>query len=317
MSKRKYKEVNAQNSFQISSRVSIPINTQSDGRFVPDNIEFKDHDQLLEQVAIGIKHKLPMLLVGETGSGKTSLVRFLAHKTRNGFRRVNHNGATTTEDILGKVLINKEGTYWIDGVLIDAMRRGDWYLADEINASPADINFAYHALLDDDGFIVLSENNGEIVRPHPNFRFFAAMNPSSDYVGAKELNKALMSRFLVLKAEFPGPKVESAILQDRCGLPKDVADNMVKFAVDVRLENQKGGDMQFVLSTRDLIMWAKLFRVYGKYIKSAEMAVLNKVPPDNIQAIKDFLTTYFGGLDNPKKEEVKTTSNTVEEVELE
>ena len=162
------------------------------------------------------------------------LLRYLAAKTQNGFRRVNHNGATTVDDIVGKILINREGTYWVDGALVDAMRHGYWYLADEINASSAEINFVYHSLLDDDSYLVLTEHNGEIVRPHPDFRFFAAMNPSTDYVGTKELNRALLSRFAVLRMDFPPPEVEALILRTRAGIPKAIGEAMVAFAAKDR-----------------------------------------------------------------------------------
>src|SRR3972149_5944938 len=77
---------------------------------------------------------LPALLIGETGVGKTLAVRYLAWKTQNGLRRLNLNGATTVDEFLGKMLINEQGTYWVNGVLVDCMLAGDWILLDEINA---------------------------------------------------------------------------------------------------------------------------------------------------------------------------------------
>lgn len=277
--------------WKISPRVTLPVN-KTGNEFVPDDIPFEDHKHLLEQVAVAINNRMPVLLMGETGTGKTSLIRHLAHKTNNGFRRVNHNGATTVDDIVGKILINKEGTFWVDGVLVDAMRKGYWYLADEINAAPAEINFAYHSLLDDDGYIVLVENNGEIVKPHPNFRFFAAMNPSSDYAGTKELNKALMSRFAVMRADFSPPNIEAKILVERAGITEEQAGKIVRMAGNLRLNHAKGKS-NFVLSTRDLIMWAKMLKVYGKYIVSAEMTVLNKVGAEDFESVKDLLALSF------------------------
>jgi midasin len=223
----------------------------------------------------------------------------LASETNNCFRRVNHNGGTTTEDIIGKLLVNKEGTYWFDGVLIEAMKKGWWYLADEINAASPEVNFIYHSLLDDDGYVVLNENKGEVIRPHKNFRFFGAMNPSADYVGVKELNKALMSRFVVIKTDFPSPASEKQILKNRTWIKSEPAEKIIKFASEVR-DSHARDKTNFVLSTRDLIMWASLYEVYGKYIPSAEMSVLNKVNPEDFESIKDLLSLHFRTLDNPK-----------------
>lgn len=292
--------------YKISNKIYLDINSESTNKdLIPASKPFEDNKRLVEQVGISINKKLPVLLIGETGTGKTSLVRFLAHKTNNAFRRVNHNGATTVDDIVGKILVNKQGTYWIDGVLTEALRKGYWYLADEINASSADINFIYHCLLDDDGYIVLSENNGEIVKPHPNFRFFATMNPASDYTGTKELNKALMSRFIVVKTDFPSPSTEETILTRRCGIDKDVAEKMVKFAGQVRGMAAKGDKISFTLSTRELLMWADMYKIYEKFIPSAEITLLNKVGPDDFEAIKDLLGLHFKTLDEaPLKGEV-------------
>ena len=302
---------------RLAKGLTLPVNRDNKSPYIPQAGDFRNVNHIIEQVSICIKEKFPTLLIGETGTGKTSLVRYLAGKTNNGFRRVNHNGGTTVDDIVGKILVNKDGTYWIDGVLIEAMRNGDWFVADEINASSADILFVYHSLLDDDGYVVLPENGGEIVRPHPNFRFFATMNQSTDYHGVKELNKALMSRFIVIKTDFPNPDVESGIISNRTGIPMDVAKNLVKFAVDIRSAKAKD-KIQFVLSTRDLIMWAQMFTIYGKYIPSAEISVLNKVSQDDFDVVKDTLTLQFKALDDNKKakiEEIITKTQPVDKPE--
>src|SRR5690606_6481574 len=142
-------------------------------------------------------------------------------------------------------------------------------LADEINAAGAEINFIYHSLLDDDGRVVLAEKGNEVVIPHENFRFFGAMNPPGDYAGTKELNKALLSRFAVLKIEYPTPATEISILEKRTGVDNEVANAMVKFAAQIRA-GHASEQYHCVVSTRDLIMWAELYNVYGKYLSSAE-----------------------------------------------
>lgn len=286
--------------FRLSRRVALPIQADEEYKdFIPKAEEYKDNKRMVEQIGVAITKKMPILLVGETGTGKTSLVRYLASKTNNAFRRVNHNGGTTVDDILGKMLINEKGTYWVDGVLVEAMKKGYWYFADEINAASPEINFVYHGLLDDDGYIVLPENNGEIVRPHPNFRFFAAMNPNGDYAGTKELNKALMSRFLVVKVDYPAPATEAKILKERTKIPLEVAEKMVEFATAIRANHSKQ-KMSLVISTRDLLMWAVMYGVYGKYLVSAEIAILNKASADDFGTVKDALNLHFGTLDSPK-----------------
>lgn len=289
--------------FKVSKRVSLPMNKEHvDVNFVPKEIVFEDNKKIVEQIAVAISYKMPTLLIGETGTGKTSLVRHLAFSTNNAFVRVNHNGGTTIEDIVGRWVINKNGqTEWIDGILIESMKKGYWFLADEINAAGAEINFVYHSLLDDDGRVILAEKGNEVVIPHTNFRFFGAMNPPTEYAGTKELNKALMSRFMVAKVDFPAPKVEQKILTSRVkDLDPDVAERMVRFAGEVRIMHSRE-ETRFVLSTRDLLMWAVMFKVYKKYLTSAEMTVLNKIGLDDFDAIKDMMAIHFSGEDSSVK----------------
>lgn len=285
---------------KLSSNVSLPINSGNVAHpeFIPKNVPFQDNRKLLEKCAILIEKQIPILMIGETGTGKTSVVRYLAHKTNNGFVRVNHNGGTTIEDLVGRWLINANGqTEWVDGVLIQAMKNGYWYLADEINAAGAEINFVYHSLLDDDGRVVLAEKGNEVVIPHENFRFFGAMNPPGEYAGAKELNKALLSRFAVIKVEYPTPVVETAILEKRTGIDKESAEQMVKFAAKIRA-GHASEQYRCIISTRDLIMWASLYKSYGKFILAAESSILNKVNDEDFEAIKDVLSLSFKAVDD-------------------
>lgn len=287
--------------FKISRRVSLPINKEHvDPNFIPKEIIFEDSRKIMEQVAVAVSYQMPVLLIGETGSGKTALVRHLAFSTNNAFVRVNHNGGTTVEDIIGRWLLLKGETVWQDGILIEAMKKGYWFLADEINAAGAEINFVYHSLLDDDGRVILAEKGNEVVIPHPNFRFFGAMNPTTEYAGTKELNKALLSRFLVVQVDFPPPKVEQNILVNRTGVTAEVAEKMVKFAGEVRMMHGKE-EIRFVLSTRDLLMWALMHKVYNRYLISAEMTVLNKIAGDDYDAVKTMMALHLKSADDKSK----------------
>lgn len=279
--------------FKVSKRISLVKNTEEvDKNFIPKDIVFEDNKKVMEQVAVAVSYGMPVLLIGETGTGKTSLVRHLAFNTSNGFVRVNHNGGTSVEDIVGRWTIENGDTKWVDGILIKAMKEGLWFLADEINAAGAEINFLYHSLLDDDGRVILAEKGNEVVIPHPNFRFFGAMNPPTEYAGTKELNKALMSRFMVCNVDFAPPKVEQKILVSRAKVSEDVAERMVRFAGEIRTMHNNE-QVHFVLSTRDLLMWATMFKVYKKYLTSAEMTVLNKIGSDDFDAIKDIMALHF------------------------
>ncbi len=276
--------------------VSIPVNPGNTSAFIPaEQIYILPSQGYLEKLAFAVSRNLPALLIGETGVGKTLAVRYLAWKTNNGLRRVNLNGATTVDEFLGKMLINEQGTYWVNGVLVDAMLAGDWILLDEINACLPEIAFCLHSLLDDDRMVVLMEHDGRIVRPHPSFRLFASMNPSEEgrYGGTKMLNEALLDRFpVVIRMDYLSEDEEvQAVMAQSGNRDEDVVRRMVRAAIDVRaaIRNEK---VFGSFSTRRVIDWARMALVYD-VLESARFAVLSKLSSYDAETVQDIVDNYF------------------------
>jgi cobaltochelatase CobS len=280
----------------VVGSVRLPVNRTSDSQFIPpEQVYVLPAQGYLEKLAFGVRQNLPVLLIGETGVGKTLAVRYLAWKTHNGLRRVNLNGATTVDEFLGKLLINEQGTYWVNGVLVEAMLSGDWILLDEINATLPEIAFCLHSLLDDDRMVVLMEHDGRIVRPHPDFRLFASMNPSEEgrYGGTKTLNEALLDRFpVVIRMDYLTEDQEIEAVMAQSGNPDaDVVRRMVRAANDVRqaIRNEK---VYGSFSTRRVIDWARMARQFGVR-ESAAFAVLSKLTSYDADVVEDVIDNYF------------------------
>jgi cobaltochelatase CobS len=276
--------------------VSIPVNEGNVSQYIPPaQIYLTPPQGYLEKLVYAASMNLPVLLIGETGVGKTQAVRYLAWKTNNGLRRVNLNGATTVDEFLGKLLINEQGTYWIDGVLVDAMQAGDWILLDEINACLPEIAFCLHSLLDDDRMVVLTEHDGRIVRPDPNFRLFASMNPSEEgrYGGTKMLNEALMDRFpVVVRMEYlPEQEEIEAVMAQSGNDDRQVIECMVKAANDVRLAI-RSEQIFGTFSTRRVIDWARMSKTFDVR-ESAHFTILSKFSSYDAEAVEDILDLYF------------------------
>ncbi len=276
--------------------VRLPMNRDNPSAFIPGEQFYVTPAQgYLETLAYGVANNLPVLLVGETGVGKTLAVRYLAWKTHNGLRRLNLNGATTVDEFLGKLLINEQGTYWVNGVLVEAMLSGDWILLDEINATLPEIAFCLHSLLDDDRMVVLMEYDGRIVRPHPNFRLFASMNPSEEgrYGGTKTLNEALLDRFpLVIRMDYLTEDQEVEAVLAQSGHPEqEIVRKMVRAAHDVReaIRNEK---VFGSFSTRRVIDWARMATVFGVR-ESAVHTVLSKLSAYDAEVVEDVIDNYF------------------------
>lgn len=279
-----------QNVFKVGN-VELPIRdnlTPDDEQYVPTSTKFIDEDKMLERLALGIRENFHILLQGETGVGKTSAFRYLANKTNTPFRRMNLNGSTTVDEFVGKVMLNKEGTYWLDGELIDAMRKGHWILVDEVNAGLPEILFVLQSLLDDDGFVVLSEKDGEVVRPHPDFRIFATMNPSDTYAGTKEMNKALLSRFtMVIDVDFPKKAQEVKMLKDRTKCDDETINKVVEFAHTLRA-SYKRGDIDYIMSPRDLISLLTVHE-HMPLDESAEVTIFGKCNSEDRKVVTDLM----------------------------
>lgn len=282
--------------------ITLPIRDTA-SPFVPPIMAYKEHKKILETIAFAVSENMPVLLVGETGVGKTAAVRHLAARTNNSLRRVNVNGSMTAEDFVGQLLVNEKGTYWKDGVLTEAMREGYWIVIDEINAASAEILFVLHSLLDDDRYIVLTDHpTREIVRAHPNFRVFATMNPPERYAGTKEMNKALMSRFaLTLTVPIPPPSVEYDTISGATAILNETSKKQLRsFVTDMRSAYTKE-EIDIFVSPRDLAHIVKLFLFTGDLSEAVRLTIEGRGTESERKAIRNLARLHFGAAE--EKEE--------------
>lgn len=277
---------------------TLPINPHADKTpFIPPKTTLVNSLAELETLALSIRENLPALLIGDTGTGKTSFVRHLASLTQNAFRRLNLNGSTTIEELCGHYTADDKSTglRWIDGILPEAMKNGYWLCLDEINAALPEILFVLQSVLDDDKFLVLPEHENEVIKPHPNFRIFATMNPSLEYAGTKDLNKALLSRFpIVIQTSYADPAQEIDIIKQHAPHIDDkTAGLMVRVAEEIR-KGKASNSLSFICSTRELINWAKLTQ-FMPVKQSSELALLNKAElASDKKTIEDILKLQVG-----------------------
>jgi MoxR-like ATPase len=235
-------------------------------------------------IATAIKENIACLLIGETGTGKTSMLREVAYLRKQPYYRINLTGYTSPDELIGSKSAQAGSTYFEEGVMIKAMREGALLVMDEINATPPDCLFALHSLLDDERKVTLP--TGTVVYPHPEFRFFATMNP--DYEGTKSVNKALTDRFgIILDIKPLEPDLEKDYLKKK-GVPDNDTEIMVMFATKARKAYQERQTTMFV-STRTLLQWGQLISKGLTLEEAFVVSVLNKLPhdPDMRRGIND------------------------------
>lgn len=236
-------------------------------------------DKIKKQLDVAVELDMPVLVVGDTGTGKTTIIKELAEKYNRDYVRFNLTGETSVDEFVGKYVLEEKKTKWEDGVLLQAMKKGHWLIVDEVNVALPEILFVLHSLLDDDKHVMVANHDGEIVRPHENFRFFGTMNPVDEYAGTKDLNKAFKSRFgMILNMEYPDPKTEVEVVAGKGGVEKDAAAEMVDTAVKIR-QAKENNEVFYTCSTRDLIQWASLSEKLG-VVDAFEVAILNKANGD-------------------------------------
>jgi nitric oxide reductase NorQ protein len=237
-------------------------------------------DENLELIRLSAKNELHALLIGPTGVAKTSAVAQVAEEFGQTVVRAPITGETTTNEFVGRYELESidgaSKTVWVNGPLLDAVENGHWFVADEVNMALPEILSLLHPLLDHDKVVIVSQRNGQVVRPHPDFRFFATMNPVDEYAGTKELNKAFMSRFpMILYFDYPSVDVEAKIISGHTGMDDNTASILAEMGFGLR-KSKEEGKSNYVCSTRDLIYCAKLVMAGVDLAQAVNVSVINR-----------------------------------------
>jgi len=206
-----------------------------------------------------VTRQSPVLIQGPTSAGKTSAVAYLAQRTGHRFVRINNHEHTDVQEYLGAYATNAEGQLvFTEGLLVTALRRGDWLVLDELNLAPTDVLEALNRLLDDNRELRLPET-GEIVRPHPHFMLFATQNPPGAYAGRKVLSRAFRNRFVEVHFDDVPPPELATILTQRCAIAPSYAAQMVAVFRELqrRRESERVFERHAFATLRDLFRWGR------------------------------------------------------------
>ncbi|KZT09211.1 midasin [Laetiporus sulphureus 93-53] len=217
--------------------------------------------KLVDLARIIAAKRYPVLIEGPTSSGKTSSIEYLAKRTGHRFVRINNHEHTDIQEYLGTYVSDPMTGKLVfkDGLLVRALRNGDWIVLDELNLAPTDVLEALNRLLDDNRELVIPETQ-EVVRPHPHFRLFATQNPPGLYAGRKVLSRAFRNRFLEVHFEdVPQTELETILCQ-RCRIAPSHGQRIVSVFQELQKRRQSGRVFESknaFATLRDLFRWAQ------------------------------------------------------------
>ena len=200
------------------------------------------------------RHRLPLLLKGPTGCGKTRFVAHMAARLGRRLFTVACHDDLTAADLTGRFLLQGGDTVWVDGPLTRAVREGGICYLDEVVEARKDVTVVLHPLTDDRRLLPL-ERTGEVLAAPPEFMLVASYNPGYQNV-LKGLKPSTRQRFLALDFDFPPAEAEVGIVAQESGLARERCVPLVRLARALR--DLKGQDLEEGVSTRLLVYCATL-----------------------------------------------------------
>lgn len=198
--------------------------------------------------------RMPMMLKGPTGCGKTRFVEYIAWKLKKPLISVSCHEDMTASDLIGRYLLDAEGTVWHDGPLTLAVRYGAICYLDEIVEARQDTSVVIHSLTDNRRILSLEKKN-EVIKAHPDFQIIISYNPGYQNI-LKDLKESTKQRFGAIDFNYPEPEIEASIIMRESGVNHEIAQKLVQ--ISERSRNLKGHGLDEGASTRMLIYAAQL-----------------------------------------------------------
>ncbi|NWG31079.1 MAG: CbbQ/NirQ/NorQ/GpvN family protein [Rhodocyclaceae bacterium] len=237
------------------------------------------------------RKRLPVLLKGPTGCGKTRFVEYMAWKLGRPLVTVACHDDLTTADLVGRYLIVGDETVWLDGPLTAAVRGGAICYLDEIVEARKDTTVVIHPLADSRRALAV-DKRGELIPAPPEFMLVISYNPGYQSV-LKEIKPSTRQRFVALEFDYPSAEVETRIVASEGGIEAELAQKLVKLGELTR--NLKGAGLDEGASTRLLVHAAQLIGAGMAPAVAARAAVARALTddPDMTQTLDDLVRAVF------------------------
>ncbi|MBE31375.1 MAG: CbbQ/NirQ/NorQ/GpvN family protein [Dehalococcoidia bacterium] len=260
----------------------------------PFYVPVSDEIQVFESA---YNQKVPILLKGPTGTGKTRFVEYMSWYISSNMKKsvplitVACHEDLTASDLVGRYLIDSSGTKWIDGPLTRAVKSGGICYLDEIVEARKDTTVIVHPLTDHRRILTI-DKLGEVVEAADEFLMVVSYNPG--YQNAlKDLKQSTRQRFVAIEFDFPTPELEAKILKEEAGIDDSTADSLSSLGEKIRNLTDHG--LSEAASTRVLIYAGKLIKDGIAPRRACQVAVTWGITDDKklYRSIEEIISAIF------------------------
>lgn len=235
--------------------------------------------------------KLPVMLKGPTGCGKTRFIQYMAWKLSRPLVTVACHEDLSATDLVGRYLLEGEETIWHDGPLSAAVKYGAICYLDEVVEARKDTIVLIHPLTDDRRILPV-EKRAVVLSAPPDFMLVVSYNPGYQSV-LKDLKQSTRQRFISIEFDYPPAEIEVEIVRREGQVDEQTARDLVKIGEKVR--NLKGHGLEEGVSTRLLIYAAQLISRGISPETACEVAIVSPITDDNElqRSIHEIVTTII------------------------
>ncbi len=237
------------------------------------------------------RHKLPLLLKGPTGCGKTRFMQYLAWKLKRPLITVSCHDDLSTSDLVGRYLVKNNEAVWVDGPLTMAVKAGAICYLDEIVEARKDTTVAIHPLADDRRELPV-EKLGMLYTASDDFCLAVSYNPGYQSV-YKDLKPSTRQRFVSISFDYPDVELETRIVAAEAGVDEPFAAQLVKLAHMTRGLKESG--LPEGASTRLLIQAALLKRTGIDTVTACQSGIAESLSddPELLAAMNEMILSIF------------------------
>ena len=238
--------------------------------------------------------KIPLIIKGPTGCGKTRFIEYMAYQLHLPLLTVSCHEDLTAADLVGRYLFRDRETHWQDGPLTLAVRYGGICYLDEIVEARKDTSVIIHSLTDDRRMLYL-DKTGEVIKAHPDFMMVLSYNPGYQSI-VKDLKQSTKQRFASLLFGYPDVGVETKIVNTETDLPEEESRRLAQMGAKIR--ELKGFGLDEGVSTRLLVYVGRLMKE-GLTPLEASTAAISRTLVDEeevMESIHHIVSLYFGDL---------------------